>query len=49
LRSFYQGSAGRNQKLGIPSDALLAQGTLYTDLIESGKGLEQSACNKIPS
>lgn len=30
-------------KLGIPSDALLAQGTLYTDLIESGKGVGTKA------
>lgn len=26
------------KKLDLPSDYLLAQGTLYTDLIESGKG-----------
>ncbi|MDX9801854.1 MAG: glutamine-hydrolyzing GMP synthase, partial [Spirochaetia bacterium] len=30
-------------RLGIPSDAVLAQGTLYTDLIESGKGVGNKA------
>ena len=31
------------EKLNIPSDAMLAQGTLYTDLIESGKGVGKKA------
>lgn len=31
------------KKLGIPHNALLAQGTLYTDLIESGKGVGKKA------
>lgn len=30
-------------RLGIPENALLAQGTLYTDLIESGKGVGNKA------
>ncbi len=30
-------------KLGIPDNSLLAQGTLYTDLIESGKGIGKKA------
>ena len=30
-------------RLGIPDNALLAQGTLYTDLIESGKGIGKNA------
>ncbi|SFB87815.1 GMP synthase (glutamine-hydrolyzing) [Brevinema andersonii] len=31
------------KKLDLPSDYLLAQGTLYTDLIESGKGIGNTA------
>ncbi|MCL2705054.1 MAG: glutamine-hydrolyzing GMP synthase [Spirochaetaceae bacterium] len=31
------------KKAGIPNNALLAQGTLYTDLIESGKGVGKKA------
>ena len=31
------------KKLNIPEDAILAQGTLYTDLIESGKGVGKKA------
>ena len=31
------------KKLNIPEDAMLAQGTLYTDLIESGKGVGKKA------
>ncbi len=31
------------KRLDIPSDAVLAQGTLYTDLIESGKGVGKKA------
>jgi GMP synthase (glutamine-hydrolysing) len=30
-------------RLGLPEDYLLAQGTLYTDLIESGKGVGKKA------
>ncbi len=30
-------------RLGIPRDAFLVQGTLYTDLIESGKGVGKAA------
>ena len=30
-------------RLGLPDDYLLAQGTLYTDLIESGKGIGKKA------
>ncbi len=33
----------RIAELSIPSDAILAQGTLYTDMIESGKGVGKRA------
>ena len=40
---FIQIQTDEVKKLNIPEDAMLAQGTLYTDLIESGKGVGKKA------
>ncbi len=40
---FIQVQTEEVKKLNIPENAMLAQGTLYTDLIESGKGVGKKA------